>query len=281
MARLQDVKYSAGKKIIDKGAPGDSFYFVREGEVNIFKKTPGGRDAFLSTVGGAEVFGEMPLVTSSPRAATVIAKTDVSLLRLLKRDFDNVVLADSMAKKRTDEYAYLNQLKALEPFAPLELARMISLFVKAEQRRYSPGDTIITQGDAGDVYYIIRSGHVVVLKQMLKETQEEVAVLGEGMGFGEEALLTGGPRSASVKAVEETVVLAFTKADFDRILKASFLEETLFDDIVFDEFPLGDIRQCQREDCDNYFLRATAKEKRFCSNKCGWVVSARERRKEK
>jgi CRP-like cAMP-binding protein len=238
-AKLQEVKFPAGEKIISEGASGDSFYFVHKGEVDIFKKTPAGQEAFLSTLGGGEVFGEMALLTSSPRTATVVARTDVSLLRLLKSDFESAVLADAMVtgrlKKRANGYAYYNQLKVLEPFAPLEPARMMSLFIKTEERKYSPGDTIIAQGDAGDVYYIIQSGRVAVMKQMLEETQEKVAELGAGMGFGEEALLTGAPRSASVQAVEETVVLAVTKADFDGMLKASFLEEVSFDDIIFDE----------------------------------------------
>jgi hypothetical protein len=44
------------------------------------------------------------------------------------------------------------------------------------------------------------------------------------------------------------------------------------------QFPLSSIQRCQREDCQKYFLRATQKRKRYCSNKCAWVVASRERR---
>lgn len=43
-------------------------------------------------------------------------------------------------------------------------------------------------------------------------------------------------------------------------------------------FSLSDIRRCEREDCGRYFLKATKKEKRYCSNKCAWVVASRKRR---
>jgi len=41
---------------------------------------------------------------------------------------------------------------------------------------------------------------------------------------------------------------------------------------------LLDIRRCEREDCSSYFYKATKKEKRYCSNKCAWIINSRERR---
>lgn len=44
-------------------------------------------------------------------------------------------------------------------------------------------------------------------------------------------------------------------------------------------FSLSLILTCQRDDCKGYFLKATEKDKRYCSAKCSWVVAARTRRK--
>lgn len=43
-------------------------------------------------------------------------------------------------------------------------------------------------------------------------------------------------------------------------------------------FSLYDIKKCGREDCERYFLKATKKEKRYCSNECAWVMASRKRR---
>ncbi|MBM4287113.1 MAG: hypothetical protein FJ135_03000 [Deltaproteobacteria bacterium] len=43
-------------------------------------------------------------------------------------------------------------------------------------------------------------------------------------------------------------------------------------------FSVESIRICEREDCNKYFLKATAKDKRYCSNKCAWVINARKKR---
>lgn len=44
------------------------------------------------------------------------------------------------------------------------------------------------------------------------------------------------------------------------------------------EFPLSSIKRCEREDCSKYFLEATKRKKRYCSEKCAWVIVSRERR---
>jgi len=47
---------------------------------------------------------------------------------------------------------------------------------------------------------------------------------------------------------------------------------------VLGQFDLNLIQKCQRPDCRGYFLKGTKKEKRYCSNKCAWVMASRERR---
>jgi hypothetical protein len=58
-------------------------------------------------------------------------------------------------------------------------------------------------------------------------------------------------------------------------------EKLLWDFLsLLGQFKLSQIRKCQREDCGKYYLKATKKEKRYCSNKCAWVMASRQRQKE-
>jgi hypothetical protein len=65
--------------------------------------------------------------------------------------------------------------------------------------------------------------------------------------------------------------------------KVSLIFSKLEDKLVFDfvnaltQFPLNLVQRCQREDCGGYFLKGTKKEKRFCSNKCAWIMASRDR----
>jgi CRP-like cAMP-binding protein len=87
--KLQIVEHPAGTHIIREGEPADAFYMVKKGEVEVSKKTPTGKSTILSIKGDGEGFGEMALLTCSPRIASVAAKTDVILLKLLKSDFED------------------------------------------------------------------------------------------------------------------------------------------------------------------------------------------------
>ncbi|HEY0096573.1 MAG TPA: cyclic nucleotide-binding domain-containing protein, partial [Archangium sp.] len=92
-------------------------------------------------------------------------------------------------------------------FSDLPRDAFIALFERCPLRRFPEGGRIIEQGTKGDAFYVICAGRVRIVRQAGAE-QRELAQLGEGAFFGEMALLSGAPRSASVvSAAEETQVL--------------------------------------------------------------------------
>jgi CRP-like cAMP-binding protein len=70
------------------------------------------------------------------------------------------------------------------------------------------GDVIIRQGDRADRFYIVESGSLVVHQRDTQGTEHELRRLGPDSVFGELGLLTGAPRSATVEALTDGVVLA-------------------------------------------------------------------------
>lgn len=87
-------------------------------------------------------------------------------------------------------------------FSDLPPDAFIALFEKCPLRRFEPGDVVIAQGSRGDAFYVICAGAVRVVRADGPE-QRELAKLEEGAFFGEMALLSEAPRSASVLATEE------------------------------------------------------------------------------
>jgi CRP-like cAMP-binding protein len=90
-ARLRPVKYRSGEVILTEGTPGDVMYLIEWGRVEVLSKTDG-RSRILAVLGEGDFFGEMALLTSGSRSATVRAVTDVDLLALYQPDFDELVL---------------------------------------------------------------------------------------------------------------------------------------------------------------------------------------------
>ena len=69
---------------------------------------------------------------------------------------------------------------------------------------YGHGEAIVREGEAGQSMFVVKSGRV---KVRLEESGREIASLGRGEYFGEMSLLTGDPRTASVVADGDAMVL--------------------------------------------------------------------------
>ncbi len=126
-------------------------------------------------------------------------------------------------------------------FSDLPRDAFIALFERCPLRRFPEGARIIEQGTRGDAFYVICAGRVRIVRQKGDE-QRVLATLEEGAFFGEMALLSGAPRSASVVgAAEETQVLEISApvlADLSRsypqVARAlrRFCRQRLLSDVV-------------------------------------------------
>ncbi|MBF0554930.1 MAG: mechanosensitive ion channel [Nitrospirae bacterium] len=81
------------------------------------------------------------------------------------------------------------------------------------QKYFGQGESIFEEGDEGDSFYVIRRGRVSVTVG-----GNEVAVLKRGDFFGEISLFTGGIRTASVTAKEDTLLLVLDKEGFSNVI---------------------------------------------------------------
>ncbi len=95
-------------------------------------------------------------------------------------------------------------------FSDLPEEAFIALFEKCPLQRFDEGQLVFEQGDKADAFYVICGGSARVFKTD-GELRRELATLEEGSFFGEMALLSDAPRSASVEAgAEDTQVLAIS-----------------------------------------------------------------------
>jgi small-conductance mechanosensitive channel/CRP-like cAMP-binding protein len=90
-AAFRHLHYSAGEKIIEEGAPGDSFFVIDRGEVDV-SKTLGGKTRALARLMEGQCFGEMALLTGERRSATVVAASDVDVFMLDKAGFEKILV---------------------------------------------------------------------------------------------------------------------------------------------------------------------------------------------
>jgi len=92
---MKIVEFRKKENVITQGLDGDCLYVVESGELDCYKRFPNTtEDKHLKVYKPGESFGELALLYNCPRAATIIAKTDVVLFELDRQTF-NVIVKDA------------------------------------------------------------------------------------------------------------------------------------------------------------------------------------------
>jgi CRP-like cAMP-binding protein len=77
---LQEAVFGSGEIICREGDPGDAFFVLRRGAVEVVARSASGQETHITDLTAPAFFGEMALLTGEPRSATVRAKGDAELL---------------------------------------------------------------------------------------------------------------------------------------------------------------------------------------------------------
>ncbi|MBI3091526.1 MAG: sigma 54-interacting transcriptional regulator [Candidatus Tectomicrobia bacterium] len=133
---------------------------------------------------------------------------------LLQMGFcDEEAIQGALFEQRKD------RLRSTAIFQTLSDEQLTKVAEVAEEKRFGPSELVFLQDEAGDAFYLIISGQVSIFRTIERGREPEIARLGPGETLGEMALLTGEPRSASVRALKESTLLSISAASFDVLLR--------------------------------------------------------------
>jgi len=236
MQKIQGRQFRQGEIPCRQGERGDSLFVISRGKVAIFREDPGKGKIFLNTLQEGDFFGEFAFFSQAPRTATVEALEETEILEISRGDMDEVirefpgvsqVLWNFYKERVADTLVATSEL--FRSFSPPERKRLLEMFIPQE---FAAGALILEEGQPGDSLYLIKKGEVEVFTRDLQGEILPLARLKEGDFFGEISLITGRPRTASVKARQGVELLRLPKADFNQILKIhpeilTVLEESL------------------------------------------------------
>ena len=110
-------------------------------------------------------------------------------------------------------------LRTIPLFSGLSREDIAKILGKLEERSFSAGATVFSQGEKGDAFYFIQSGAVQVVLESAGGRRESIAVFGPQDWFGEMALLSGEPRSATIITVKETTVWRLSREAWDELIE--------------------------------------------------------------
>jgi CRP-like cAMP-binding protein/tRNA A-37 threonylcarbamoyl transferase component Bud32 len=199
----------AGKVIIKQGEVGDFFYVVEEGHVSFAVD-----NQHVGSTGRGGSFGELALLYNCPRAATCIANTACRLWRVDQKTFRHMLANNTNAQQKD-----VNDVLRKVPFlAELDDGAMLRISDALTSVTFPEGERIISKGDVGEIFYIIREGTVKVHDIGFGDSTYVDQPLSAGDFFGERALITGDPRVANVSSTSTCTCLCLSRDTFEAVL---------------------------------------------------------------
>lgn len=161
------------------------------------------------------------------------AITDVELLVIDSDMLDILATWDGVAAAASggQESATAIASAALRggAFARLPAAHIDELMSRFARVKVSRGEVVIREGDEGESYYVIAAGRFQV-ERMIGGVKVALAELKPFDAFGEEALVSGAKRNATVVASGDGELLKLGKVDFDQLLREPLLRRSRFDE---------------------------------------------------
>jgi len=241
----------AGQVLMRQGEPGASLFALVAGSA-LMTRREGGRDDEVAALEAGEVFGGLSVLTNEPRAVTVTALEPVTVLEIGAVDLRPLldarprlaeVLWEDVEYRRQqaigeesilervdafffgrqetiddgqsihDDRAHLFELLQRAPIlSVLEDDELWELALEGRHGSFGRDQELVRQGEPGASLFIIEEGQVVVTEYS-REGEVELGVLEAGALFGELSLLTGEPRTATVRAIGPVTTLEIARVD--------------------------------------------------------------------
>lgn len=218
--RLVPRSLTMGEVLFRRGDPGDSILVVTSGAVRISRD-----ELVLAELGEGQFFGEAAFYSHEPRNADVTAIGPTELLEIRREDMEDLMsrhpgVADALAtfyrRRILDGVLAASSVFGLLP----EPARK----QVADQFRLETvraGEVVVREGDEDRTFYLVKRGRFAVTA--IPPGGGEPARLAElepGAFFGEVALVSNTPRTATVTALEEGELLRVEGESLDPLLRA-------------------------------------------------------------
>lgn len=109
---LETRKFATGEVIIKEGDPGDAFYLLEKGEADAYKGDTGNKVRHYNK---GDFFGELALLNDAPRAASIVAATDVKVASLDKNAFQRLLGPVEGILRRTKYEGVKSGVEEMDP----------------------------------------------------------------------------------------------------------------------------------------------------------------------
>ena len=218
-----------GRVLFKEGDTEKRTYYLANGVVELLSN---GR--VIATIRGGTTDARHPIAPILPRHCTArVASDKIDYLSIDSDLLDVLITWDQTGIYEVGELGASNEssddwmtmLLQSRAFHRVPPANLQAVFMRLQRMTYSSGDVVIRQGEEGDFFYVIVSGRCSVSRETpLNREGIRLAELGIGETFGEEALISGAARNATITMLTDGVLMRLAKDDFNTLLNEPMLQ---------------------------------------------------------
>jgi cAMP-dependent protein kinase regulator len=220
LEELEMKVFAPGDSIVQEGAPGSSLFAIVEGRADVVRQLEGGQRRKVASLGEGDFFGEMALLSTGPRLASVVASERTVALELTREQVERLVRrypsVGQVLRSFHEERLLANVLRCnplLSALTPLQRETLSHAF---QLQSVPAGQKLLEQGQPGTALYILLRGRCRVTHRHPDGHESQYPVLGEGDMFGEVSVLLGLPATASVSADSPCTLLRLDREAVER-----------------------------------------------------------------
>ncbi len=227
------LELKPGKYLFKKGERDNSTCFILAGEIALVD----GSDIKLTIEGGTEE-AKHPIAAQQPRQLGARAKSRCTIVSIDSGLLDVMLAYEQTSSYAVDDYEsddedWMTRMMQSELLQKLPANNLQQLFMRMEEIEVKASEVIVNQNDEGDFYYIIKEGTCIVSRKPSANAREvKLAELKDGDSFGEESLLSGAKRNASVTMLTNGKMMRLAKKDFNELLKAPLLSQLNYEESI-------------------------------------------------
>ncbi len=225
--KLEVLELKKGDTVFREGDRDDQHLFLYTGNVDLIKagKT-------LKTIEAGTADARSAIAHIIPRNFSCIASSDAVVFKVDADLLDLMLAWDQTGNFQVEELSsgddddWMTKLLQTESFRRIPPANIQTIFTSLEDIEASAGDCIISQGEPGDYFYIIKSGRCMVTRKNPGQNKEiKLAELSTGDTFGEEALISDTTRNASIVMLTKGTLSRLSKENFLKLLNEPMIEK--------------------------------------------------------
>lgn len=240
LGSIEILSATQGQVLFEKGDAEERSIYVLSGTVSLRNG-----DQDLGTIVGGTDEARNPIAPKLPRPLSAVAVGNVQYFSIDSELVDVTLTLDHTGIYEVGDFGselnegegdWMSALLRTKTFQLIPPQNIQMIFMRLKTVFYKAGHVVIRQGSKGDDFYIVKTGRCLVTRETPQNKENiDLAELGVGSTFGEEALISNEARNATITMQTDGTLMQLGRDDFQSLLNEPMivsLEHEVADEAV-------------------------------------------------